>query len=458
MLGTIYDKWDKSKPIQINEGDNFVIIQGKRLEFKLEEKNHLRLSLVEIEDNCIEQHIEAVLGFMNLLDGRRKNFTLVEHELQQITSILNNDDLDGEIEEKLEKQARDKRAEKRKLKKEIEKLQKQTNIRVQYRIIKTGLTAVLPPGLTLKPKFLTEPVCWCPENLPASSLVDETKTVVKEIPITLTCPQQTTANGSGLNEVFPIKESKFLITAKDFAGKPRDVGGDIFELESKEAELKYSVLDMKNGCYEVSYSTGDVKSKQLSLAVTHNHLPIHGSPFSVAIFHPLLEFSTTGTHTGDWLDEAVKIMSSIERARLQVILYDANGIGVYKTTGVTTCKWTKNHITAPGKQKWDDQHINAIHLDNGDRMMIIGKDQNSNGYLSSAYRSYNIVINAGWDRNKLTDSKHRRRMIIARSAPNVKGWIAPDNLISFSGAGFIQTQSDKWPKFKGTFRIYYHAL
>merc|ERR1719447_2068976 len=99
-------------------------------------------------------------------------------------------------------------------------------------------------------------------------------------------------------------------------------------------------------------------------------------------------------------------MSDIPRARLWAQLSDMNGSVVYKSTGVTNCKWTQNRITAPNRQYYDDKHINAIRLDNGDRMLIIGKTDH-------AYRSYNIIINAGWDSSKVLSYSHPRRMIIA---------------------------------------------
>jgi len=460
MLGTIHDKWEKAESVDVNEGDNFVIIRGKRVEVKLEEENRLRLSLVEMVNYRNEQHNEAVAEYKNVLVKRHKDLASVKEELKQIIYQLDDDELDADVEEDLERQARAKRAAKRKYAQEIKKLEGQTSVSVNYRIVKTGFTALLPPGLTLHPKFLSEPVCWCPYNMPASNLVEETTTMFEEMPLTLSCARQTTASGPGLKYSIPNEESKFVITAKDFDGKPRSVGGDKFVVESKEAELKSSVFDKKNGMYDVLYSAADLtEGEHFSLVVTLRGDPIRGSPFSVRQTSLLLEFSTVGSHSKDWLDAAVETMSDIPRARLWVQLSDMNGSVVYKSTGVTNCKWTQNRITAPNRQYYDDKHINAIRLDNGDRMLIIGKtDHNYRAWGIDAYRSYNIIINAGWDSSKVLSYSHPRRMIIALKAPDVKGWTAPDNLISFSETGFIQTQSGNWPKFNGTFRIYYESL
>ena len=91
-------------------------------------------------------------------------------------------------------------------------------------------------------------------------------------------------------------------------------------------------------------------------------------------------------------------------------------------------------------------------------MMIIGKKYSSGLWNGSPYRSYNIIINAGWDSSKLNSYKHPRRMIIARTVSGIPAWTAPDNLISFSQAGFTLSSAGNWPKFIGTFRIHYMRL
>jgi len=155
------------------------------------------------------------------------------------------------------------------------------------------------------------------------------------------------------------------------------------------------------------------------------------------------------------MDAAVVKMSSVPRARLWVSLYDFDGLEVYKSTGVTSCQWTQTHITAPGKQYYDQKHTNAIILDNDDRLMIVGKGCKE-GW---EYLSYNIIINAGWDTSKITSYYHPRRMLIALKAPGVAGWNSPENQISFSRDGFSTAdQKISWPKFTGTFRVYYKPL
>jgi hypothetical protein len=97
-------------------------------------------------------------------------------------------------------------------------------------------------------------------------------------------------------------------------------------------------------------------------------------------------------------------LSGVQSAQLFLHLYDDNGVEVYKATGVTQGKWTKKCITAPGDiQAPDSKHTNAVILDTGDRMMILGNNNDKNQrWGSSAFRSYNIIINSGWDTSKLT--------------------------------------------------------
>ena len=91
--------------------------------------------------------------------------------------------------------------------------------------------------------------------------------------------------------------------------------------------------------------------------------------------------------------------------------------------------------------------------------MIVGKNcgcKPYSDYAGDVWRSYNIIINKGWEPE--LDYQHPRRLVIALSAPNVPGWTAPENLISFSSTGFCATEAGNWPKFTGTFRIYYKAI
>jgi len=458
MLGTLHDKWDRSKSVAVRDGQKMITVRGKRLEVKIEENNHLRLSLVEIVDNRATQHSEATANVLNLLDNRRKDLAMIKRELKQITQKLVNEDLTESDEEDLFQEIRDKKAIKKNHESEIPKLVAQETVRVNYRVIKTGLSAVLPPGLTLHPEFLAEPVCWCPQNFPESHPVEETTPMSEDMPL---ITQHFKGSGFGL-EFIPDEEAQFSVTAKDIAGEPCDVYVDNFAVESKEAEITSTVVRKVKGVYEVSYSLApDVEEyEQIFLGVTYLGRHIEGSPFTVKDRELLLEVSSSANLNDDWLDKAVGAMSSIPRAKLWIHLLDGNGSEVYKATGITSCRWTQNHITAPSRQYYENRHTNIIRLDNGDSMMIIGKTGIENSFSNwgiDAYRSYNIIINKGYF-NPSDYNRSRRRLIIARSAPSVPNWSTPGNLISYSSAGFMQTCDGNWPKFNGTFRIYYKAL
>jgi hypothetical protein len=461
MLGVIHNIWDKSKSVRVTDGDKFISVQGKQFVVKVEENNQLRLSLVKVNSDRSDQYREAVSNVFNLLESRRKDLAIIKQELEESTRELANEDLEPEAEEKLFQKVRDRRAVKKNHVNEIRKLEAQTTVKVNYRVVKTGLSAVLPPGLIAQLEFLPEPVCWCPHNVPACTLVEESTSENEELPL-ITADLLTVA-GKGLERCFYSTEAKFVMTGKDSNGQLREFSIDSLVVESKEAEIKPSYIKKNKGLYEVSYLTDIEEKKQFCLAITYLGSHVKGSPFSVEAHRALLlEFSSPGEYTKDWLDAAVHKMSNIHRARLWVYLHDENGLEVYSATGETSCEWAQNKITASGDQQWnEDKHTDAIRFDNGDRLMIVGKNcgcdvHDCNDYEYDVFRSYNIIINKGW--NLKAGWQHPRRLVIALSAPNVPGWTAPENHISFSSTGFFPKAEGNWPKFTGTFRICYKAV
>jgi len=396
MLGTI---WDGSESVVIKKDEKYVTIRGECVEVAMEAQNKIRLSVVQKVDNRNEQYREAMSGFRSLLESRRKDLAVNKQELREITIKLNDIGLEENAVEELEIQARDKRAIARVHAEEIMKMEAQTTVNVNYSVVKTGKTAVFPPGLTLKATFLSGPICWCPYNMPVTKLLEETTIMVEELP--MTTAEHITAHGDGLECCVPTDESTFIITVKNDEGKPRDISGDTFVVESKEAEIKPSIVDKKNGSYEVSYSAGGVKEvDQFSLAVTLFGCHISGSPFLVSVPRLLLKVSSTDYLAEDWLDTAVAKMSNNQRARLYVRLFDTDESEVYRGSGVTNNKWSKYKITTPGIQFGDDKHTNAIKMDNGDWMLIIGKTTRLEGrrnWQCDVYCKYSVTIIAGGD-------------------------------------------------------------
>lgn len=92
-----------------------------------------------------------------------------------------------------------------------------------------------------------------------------------------------TTTGVGLEECDLSEGAKFDVTTKDIHWQLFDVNEDKYAVESKEAEIKSSVLWKEKGVYEVSYyPVSEVKEcEQISLAVTQLGRHIDGSPFSV---------------------------------------------------------------------------------------------------------------------------------------------------------------------------------
>ena len=316
MLGTLHDKWERSESVPVRKGVKYITVRGKDLEVKIEANNHLRLSLVETVDNRATQHCEAIANMMNLLDNRRKDLALIKRELAEIMRKMANDDLTESDEEDLFQELRDKKAIKKKHESEIPKLEAQKTVRVNYREVRTGFTAVLAPGLTLHPEFLVEPVCWCPLNLPPSHPVEETTSRSEVMPVISI--EHFTGSGLGLKTCIPNEEVRFTVTTKDTAGELCDINIDDIAVESKEAEIKSSIVRKTKGVYDVSYSSAtDVKDcEQIFLGVTYLSRHIQGSPFTVKANQLLLELSSSDTLNDDWLDAAVQTMSSIPRARL----------------------------------------------------------------------------------------------------------------------------------------------
>jgi len=143
MLGEI---WDGSESVIVNEGDK--------------DKNKLRLSLIETLNNPITLHNETVSGFWNLLESCRRDQAINKRELIEAITKLNAEDLYEDVEEELESKARDKRVIIRIHAREIMKLESKITVSVEYRVIKTGYTTLLTPGLTLKHMFLSVLICW----------------------------------------------------------------------------------------------------------------------------------------------------------------------------------------------------------------------------------------------------------------------------------------------------------
>ena len=175
----------------------------------------------------------------------------------------------------------------RKTARQLQDLENKLRVTVEYQVKKTTSSTVMPPGQSLVPRFLPKPLCWCPYDLPVSTIRDELEERSVDMPMTQSCSKRTTAHGSGIERYVPNQQGHFVITARDPKGKVRDTGGDKFQLIAPG--LEYSIIDNKNGTYDVNY-TREIKEEidetestfLLSIAICGH--PIHNSPFSIQIF------------------------------------------------------------------------------------------------------------------------------------------------------------------------------
>lgn len=99
------------------------------------------------------------------------------------------------------------------------------------------------------------------------------------------CAAECTATGDGLQQATPREEARFTIIARDAAGQPRRVGGELFKLLFRGASSPtVEQRDMGDGTYECSYLL--VSSGKYELTVLLGGERIQGSPFKVAARMP----------------------------------------------------------------------------------------------------------------------------------------------------------------------------
>ena len=93
-----------------------------------------------------------------------------------------------------------------------------------------------------------------------------------------TCASTTSAFGVGIETASPGQDASFIITARDFHGTERTVGGDLFEVElrgKKGTKVEVKLVDRRDGTYTGTY-TLPVDSKgelQLSILFPRNSYP-----------------------------------------------------------------------------------------------------------------------------------------------------------------------------------------
>ena len=99
-----------------------------------------------------------------------------------------------------------------------------------------------------------------------------------------TCANTTSAFGAGIETATPGRVAPFIITARNFQGTERFVGGDLFEVElqgegGENVEVK--LVDMRDGTYSATYTLPVDFKSELQLSILFRGIHIQGSPYRV---------------------------------------------------------------------------------------------------------------------------------------------------------------------------------
>ena len=99
-----------------------------------------------------------------------------------------------------------------------------------------------------------------------------------------TCANTTSAFGVGIETASPGQEASFIITARDFQGTERTVGGDMFEVElqgEKGTKVGVKLVDRRDGTYTGTYTLPVDFKGELQLSILFRGIHIQGSPYRV---------------------------------------------------------------------------------------------------------------------------------------------------------------------------------
>ena len=99
-----------------------------------------------------------------------------------------------------------------------------------------------------------------------------------------TCAKTTCAFGAGIETATPGRVAPFIITARNFQGTERSVGGDLFEVElqgkgGEKVEVK--LVDGRDGTYSATYTLPVDFKSELQLSLLFRGIHIQGSPYRV---------------------------------------------------------------------------------------------------------------------------------------------------------------------------------
>ena len=99
-----------------------------------------------------------------------------------------------------------------------------------------------------------------------------------------TSANTTSAFGVGIETASPGRDTSFIITARDFQGTERTVGGDMFEVElqgEKGTKVGVKLVDRRDGTYTGTYTLPVDFKGELELSILFRGIHIQGSPYRV---------------------------------------------------------------------------------------------------------------------------------------------------------------------------------
>lgn len=357
-----------SQRVDVPEEESNIVIQGIQVAAKVEAEG-LRLSQTSTVSTLADRHTEAVAHAHNLLSHRREDLTHVTAQLQELLQEMDAEE-DENAADALFVEYKQQKAVKKNHEREIARLEAQLTVSVAHQVTTKEIFRVIRAGVFEQVDFFPDAICWCP-HLESKSF-ERVEERVTEMPMTQSCGAQSAASGQGLLGFVLGKENTFKITAHDRTGQVMTSGGDTFQVDTKEVQLKVSVVDNKNGTYSVAYTMDkDFDKTQVDIAVTLNGSHIAGSPFRVKKKKPVIPGGSYSTRSIGWnfaspskanLEEMVRVGS-----HLLLLDYDAKSQGriswVFKVSGNSSWGIGLTSDTSSGRvaQGWANTGLGGHH-------------------------------------------------------------------------------------------------
>jgi hypothetical protein len=156
-----------------------------------------------------------------------------------------------------------------------------------------------------------------------------------------------------------------------------------------------------------------------------------------------------------WLDPLIPFGKAWNRVK--IVLTDTSGNIVYQGEGPIRKTWTYDQITStidPSSQFRSSNHQYLIALDNGDKLMIAGRNSQNAGYGGSFGNGYGIVVypsNPNYYSNPKMIVASYYHFVSWTNPRAFRGW-SQSSEISFKNGSSFSTAVES-PPFLGTFEI-----